>query len=120
MTTKAEFIAQYQADPQYASLTKNVDGLTVPLTSEERLSLFDQWADAAVIEENRQLAIEFEKELRRQVRIAKTALTADIARLNDGQAMSTAQLRPIVYRMARIEEGIIDTLISLKLLENEE
>lgn len=120
MSTREELIAQFQRDPQYATLTRAVGKETVPLTGKERDDLFGQWADAALVEEARQADIAAKILLRRQVRQALTALDADIAALDGGGNLSATQMRAMLLRTDRVLVGLIRVLIDLALIEQED
>lgn len=119
MSTREELIAQFQRDPQYATLTRAVGKETVPLTGKERDDLFGQWADAALVEAGKLAEDVAKRGLRRQVRLALTALDADIVALDGGGNLTVAQMRAMLSRTDRVLVGLIRVLIDLDLIERE-
>lgn len=112
-TMRAQLIAQHPV------IHETIDGEERALSQGEYDATIDRWTDAALKNEQRIQQRSDEQAVRRQVHIALTTLDQDIERLGDGQAMTVAQLRPIVLRIARIERGLIQTLIDLSLIERD-
>ncbi len=106
MATRDELIAQYQADPRYAVLTRQNGDRVSTLGPSERDALFGQWADADLARVDREGAAAQRRELRRQVRLALTLLERP-----DNPA-TLAQVRQILA-------GLIRVLIGLNLIEDE-
>jgi hypothetical protein len=114
--TRQDILDAYLADPQYATLTSVVNGVTVPLSNADRLTRLGEWADATLLREQEADAETARKDLRRQVRLALAALDADITTLQT-TSPTLAQLRPMVLRADRVLVGVIRALIDLDLIE---
>lgn len=112
--TVADIKAGYEADPQYAVLTESVNGEVVTLSASERDALLTTWATN---ERQRQLDNEAAaalKELRRQVRLARTRLQ----QIRDATPPFTnAQRDAATQDIARYLDGLIGVLIDLRLIE---
>lgn len=117
MSTRDELIAQYHADPQYATLTRKVGKETIPLTKQERSALFGEWADNTLATQEREAKRAAEQETREEARDALPALQADTARLADGKALPQDELHAIVLRLCRTQERIIRTLVAAGIIE---
>lgn len=112
--TRQEILDAFLADPQYAVLTSDVNGETVTLTEPERLARINEWADATLAAEQEADAQAALKELRRQVRLARTRLQ----QIRDASGTFTnAQRDAAIKDVARYLDGLIGVLIDLNLIE---
>lgn len=113
--TLADIRARLEADPQYATLTRHVNGVVETLDAAERGALLDEWA---ANERQRQLDTEAEagrKTIRDQVRTARTMLIA----IRDDANMTNAEAVQNIRDLARIQLGVITVLIDRALVEGE-
>jgi hypothetical protein len=114
----AETLAQIDARmrTEYPTLKVVVNGVESVLGQaayDARIAEMAQFVLAGQLADEAEAA---RKDMRRQVRLALTALDADIVTLNTGSP-TLAQMRPMLERTDRTIVGLIRALIDLRLIE---
>lgn len=99
----------------YPTMTETVNGVERTLMTPEYDAKMAEWVAAELARQQEADDAASKKALRRQVRLALATLTTDLATL--GGSPTQAQVRTIVQHNCQILQGLIQTLIDLRLVE---
>ena len=112
--TRDAIAARLRADPEYAVLTRTVNGETHTLSADEREARITDMADAIQQSQLDAEVLTALKDTRRQVRLARTRLQ----QIRDASgAFTNAQRDAATKDLARYLDGLIGVLIDLALIE---